>query len=374
MNIAIYDHSYHQVTSGGDVITAEFGKQWELAGNKVYFFTHKKARDFFLTRGTHPTRISALEYIPDIFSSVLWASIVHTLNGMIAATFHKNPTIDIIFSSSCMYEDLLPALITKLRQPKAKLVVGIYLFPLPPWSKSYGSNTLHRYIFWAMYHSGIIFSQWFAQYIWCANDIDARRMRSLGKQALAIRGGIDLELAAHAQALPQTYDALCLGRFHPQKNPIDLIRIWRKVVDQLPNARLALCGAGYLEPEMRKEITHLGLDQSIHILPPVDGQQKFNLYSSTKLFLSSAHFDTGNLALDEALACGIPAVLYDTRYQHYDKGVAPVPCFSIYTFAQTVVSLLGDADKRKNLSDGARDFAKDYSWNIQAKRALDFIL
>ena len=125
---------------------------------------------------------------------------------------------------------------------------------------------------------------------------------------------------------------------------------------------------------MRKEITHLGLDQSIHILPPVDGQQKFNLYSSTKLFLSSAHFDTGNLALDEALACGIPAVLYDTRYQHYDKGVAPVPCFSIYTFAQTVVSLLGDADKRKNLSDGARDFAKDYSWNIQAKRALDFIL
>ncbi|MBP9813738.1 glycosyltransferase family 4 protein [Candidatus Woesebacteria bacterium] len=374
MNIAIYDHSYHLVTSGGDVIAAEFGKQWEQKGNKVFFFTHKKARDFFLSRGINPSRVEAVEYIPDAFYSVLWASIVHTINGIFSAFLHKNSPTDIIFASSCMFEDLLPALIAKIRQPKANLVVGIYLFPLPPWSKSYGSNMFHRYIFWAMYHCGIILSRLFAQYIWTANDIDARRMRAQGKSALAIRGGIDLNLATNAKALPITYDALCLARFHPQKNPIDLVRIWKKVVDVLPSARLALCGAGYLEDQIRREIQHLGLEHAIHMLPPVDGQQKFNLYSSTKLFLSSSHYDTGNLALDEALACGVPAVLYDTRYQHYDKGIAPVPCFSIYTFAQTVTSLLCNEDKRKTLSLEARNFAKDYSWDIQSQKALASLL
>ncbi len=373
MNIAIYDHSYHQVTSGGDVIAAEFGQQWQRIGHTVYFATHKKARDFFLSRGIHPTRITTYEYIPDMFLSVLWASIIHTLNGIISAISHTQKNIDIIFASSCMYEDLFPALIAKAWNRKAKLIVGIYLFPLPPWSKSYGSNMVHRYIFWGMYHSGILLSRLFAHQIWCANDIDARRLRAQGKSAIAIRGGIDLTLAANAKSQKITYDALCLGRFHPQKNPIELIRIWKKVTDTLPKARLALCGAGFLEHEIRNEIMRLRLKNSVHILPPQDGQQKFNLYSSTKLFLSSAHFDTGNLALDEALACGVPAVLYDTRYQHYDKGVASVPCFSLYSFAEKVVSLLTDEDERRELSHHAREFAYGFSWNIQAKRALDSI-
>ena len=94
MNIAIYDHSYHQVTSGGDVIAAEFGHAWQEAEHKVFFHTHKHARDFFLSRGIDAARIRAVTPLPDTFNSVLWASIVHTINGVLSEITRKPATYD----------------------------------------------------------------------------------------------------------------------------------------------------------------------------------------------------------------------------------------------------------------------------------------
>lgn len=374
--IAICDYSYHDVTSGGDVIAAEFGLSWKKAGHTVTLYTHPEAKAFFRTRGLLPNALHTEGgIIRTNFHSVLAASIAHTLYGIIAAC-RSDSSLDIIFAASCMFEDLLPALIRKIKHPRAKLVVSIYLFPQPPWTGAYGSTLLHRYIFWIMFHVGIFLSRMAAYMIWTACEPDAQQVRTtLGKRATAIRGGIDPTAAANADAyrMPRI-DALSLGRFHPQKNLLELLDIWKLVNRKLPHATLVLAGEGFLKTALQEKIEHLNLTETVTIEPAIDGPKKFDLYASSNIFVSASHYDTGNLALDEALACGTPGIIYDTPKLTYPAGVVRVPLFDQHQFANSILELLENPHKRTILAKQARGYTATLAWDTQAAKALKSII
>lgn len=370
--IAIYDYSYHEVTSGGDVIAAEFGIAWKKAGHAVAVYTHPEAKVFFRSRGLGSGSLHADGgIIPTKFGSVLAASIAHTAYGMIAAGRHAS-SADIIFAASCMFEDLLPALIHKIKHPRAKLVVSMYLFPEPPWAGAYGASVVNRYIFWFMFTVGILFARMWASMIWTACEPDAEHVRTkFGKPATAIRGGIDPAAAAdaHANRKPRIR-ALSLGRFHPQKNLLELLDIWHLVNRKLPDATLVLAGGGFQKSALQKKIQDLNLTGTVSIEPAIDGAEKFNLYASSDIFVSASRYDTGNLALDEALACGTPGIVYATPKLTYPAGVIRVPAFDPQQFADAVLDLLENPAKRTSLSRQARAYAQTLTWDTQAAKAF----
>ncbi|MEK7800887.1 MAG: glycosyltransferase, partial [Pseudomonadota bacterium] len=272
--------------------------------------------------------------------------------------------------SSCMFEDLFPALIHKIRNPRTKLVVSVYLLPTPPWRGAYGSTLVNRYIFWIMYSLGIYLARMTASTIWTASEADAAYIRqAFDKRAKAIRGGVDLTAASRAKRKSH-FQALSLGRFHPQKNLFDLLDIWTLVNRRLPGALLVLAGAGFLKKQLQERINQLGLTRTVEIVSAIDGQEKFNMYASSDLFVSASQYDTGNLALDEALACGTPGVLYETGKMYFPKGVAWVPIREKQQFADVVVELLQNNTKRRVLAQEAVHFARTLSWDSQAEEAL----
>jgi len=375
MNIRLYDHSYHEVVSGGDVIVAEFTKSWTRAGHMALISTHQEGAAFFRSRDIPLNLIAIANHFRTAYRSVLVGSIAHLVNAVIEAIRMPRIHCDIIFAGSCSLQDLLPAIIDKIRHPKAKLVVGCYIFLLPPWTKSYGSNWINRYIFWVEYQVGIWLTRIWADVIWTASPVDqAMVMKYFRKPTEAIRGGVDLIAAAAAQPTQKRFDAVYLGRFHPQKNILELITIWKAVVVKFPQATLAIAGAGFLKEDMEQSIKNLLLTRSITLLPPVDGKEKFDLFAASKLFISASHYDTGNLAMDEALACGTPGVTYNLPKLIYPTGVALIPQFDTRHFANTIVALLSDEQKRKVMSRQARQFAETISWDIQARRALNSVV
>ena len=54
-----------------------------------------------------------------------------------------------------------------------------------------------------------------------------------------------------------------VGRFETQKNHIFLLQIFRKIVDETPNAILLLVGGGVLESQIRNEIKQLGIEKNV---------------------------------------------------------------------------------------------------------------
>lgn len=370
MNIHIHNHSYHEVVSGGDAIAAEFGKAWLGTQQIVTIFTNFSAKSFFVKRGISPVHIETSTNSVDT-KNVLMASVVHTITGMILSIKTLFRPVNIIFSSSCMAEDLFPALIHKLFHPNARLVVSIYLIPQHPKQKTYGSNTINRYIFWLMFHIGMSSSRLFATHIWTASIEDERVLTECWhKNVTAIRGGVDVKMALKTKRGKPVYDGLYLGRFHPQKNILELLFIWKHVVKKVPNATLAIAGEGFLRSAIEKEIRRLRLTKNIVMLPPIDDKEKFNLYASAKIFLSASHYDTGNLALDEALATGTPAICYDISHLSYPDGVVLSPCYDVDQFIRNTIRLLTDDRKRETLGNKAQLFAQTLSWDMQAQKAL----
>ncbi len=376
MNIRIYDHSYHEVISGGDVIAAEFTKYWELQGHSVLLSTHPEAAAFFRTRSVPEHSLHIATRIRTGHRSVLIGSIAHIINAVADALITRKPGADIIFAGSWSLQDLLPALIDKYKTPRAQLVVGCYLLLAPPWSGTYGSNWINRLVFWSEYVIGITLTRLHAAVIWTASPADALFIQThWHKQAAAIRGGADIQAARAAvtRVKKKRYDAVYIGRFHPQKNIDELIDIWKLVVLHKHDATLVIAGAGFLKHTLETKIRSGNLQHNVTLLPQIDGEKKFDLLAASRLFISASHHDTGNLALDEALACGTPGIVYDLPKLDYPRGVLHVVPFNTAQFTRMITTVLDEEKIRNNLSDEAHDFSGYLDWHTQSKRALDTI-
>lgn len=374
MNIRIYDHSYHEVVSGGDVIVAEFAKAWIRSAHTVRISTHGEALDFFAARNISNVNLIIASRVRTRYASVLLGSIAHLINAAIDTIIRKLGKTELIFAGSWSLQDLVPAVIDKMKNPKATLAVGCYIFLLPPWTKTYGSTWLNRYVFWVEYGIGMILTRIFANVIWTASPVDRNiAYHRFGKKAVAVRGGIDpVKTQVHREE-KKKYDAVYLGRFHPQKNIIELIDIWARVIREIPDATLAIAGAGFLKPAMEERIAKLKLTGTVILLPPIDNEEKYMLFSQSKLFVSASHYDTGNLAMDEAMACGTPGVTYNLPKLVYPQGVSLITPFDTELFAKTIITLLADDKQRKQLGADAQIFARSIPWDTQANLALESI-
>jgi len=91
-----------------------------------------------------------------------------------------------------------------------------------------------------------------------------------GTKSLVIQGGVYVPSVNTLKQLKpvsdRKYDALYIGRLHSQKGVLEMIDIWRKVVDVLPHAILSIIGDGELMDEMIAKIKQNNLSKNI-LLP-----------------------------------------------------------------------------------------------------------
>jgi len=94
-----------------------------------------------------------------------------------------------------------------------------------------------------------------------------------------------------------------IGRFAYQKNHDMLIRVFRKVYDKIPNARLMLIGGGELEYKIRQQVKVYGLDNAVMFMGKrTDVPQ---LLQAMDFFLLPSRFEGLGLVLVEAQAAGL---------------------------------------------------------------------
>jgi Glycosyltransferase len=202
----------------------------------------------------------------------------------------------------------------------------------------------------------------------CNSQAAADRLMAAGVSArkIAIIGNAlpNAAFAATEPALPKKAGAVRVGmvaRMNARyKNHSGFLRIAARVRQQLPQTEFVLVGDGPLRQELSAEASHLGLGSSAiflgerHDMPAV-------LASLDVAVLTSDSESLSNVIL-EAMAAGLPVAAYNvggnSELLDHGRGVL-IAAGDESTFADAVVNILSNPDRRSQLRDSARQFAQN---------------
>ncbi|HEU0124387.1 MAG TPA: glycosyltransferase [Bryobacteraceae bacterium] len=180
-----------------------------------------------------------------------------------------------------------------------------------------------------------------------------------GKPVHLMPRGVDTELFNPAKRFRQdgAFTLGFAGRLQPEKN----VRLLIDLQKQLPagNHRFLIVGDGfernYLSSRLRRaEFTGF-----------LDGEPLAAAYANMDLFVYPSCTDTYGTAVQEALACGVPAVVRDQGGPRYliESGVNGLIARSDAHFIRGVVQLMNDPARLPQLRREARESACRTSWD-----------
>lgn len=288
-----------------------------------------------------------------------------------------------IYSASEFWMDSLPCLILKLRYPKIKWVAAWYqTAPNPLKGFSEGRYKLSAFYYWLMQKPIKPLISRFADFVLVNNETEKVQFPRLNrnKKVIVVLGAVPLEdikrfLATNYKLLAtKKYDAVFQGRFHPQKGVVELIDIWKKVVEKKPDVKLVMIGDGPLMENVKSQISNYQLQNNVELFGFLfDGDKKYKIFAQSKVVVHPAFYDSGGMASAEAMAFGLPCVGFDlpSYKSYYPQGMVKVKIGDKKAFASQIMKLLEGKDYYKKVTKEAIEIIEsNWSWNIRAQQVL----
>jgi len=151
-----------------------------------------------------------------------------------------------------------------------------------------------------------------------------------------------------------------VGRFSPQKNPLDWLRVVRIVADQIPACRFLLVGDGPMRSEVEGLISEFGLtDRCVLTGLRRDVPQ---LMAAMDVFLLTSLWEGLPRVIPQAMSLGLPVIANraDGTVEAIESGVTGYLCDpgSYGEMASYCVDLLCYPEKRQQMGARGMAFAK----------------
>lgn len=153
-----------------------------------------------------------------------------------------------------------------------------------------------------------------------------------------------------------------VARLAPVKNHAMLLRAWRLVLEQVPQAVLLVVGNGTQETALKQLATSLGIAEAVRFL----GFRRdiADLLGCLDVFVLSSFSEGLSLTLLEAEAMGLPVVATQVGgnpevVQHERTGLL-VPSDAPEAMASALARLLQDPAERSRLGEQGREFYREH--------------
>src|SRR3989344_8509791 len=323
-----------------------------------------------------------LKYIYKIFLGI-------KLGFSLPITNNQSP-ITFLYSSSDFWMDVFPAVLLKLRFNKIKWISTWYqTAPNPLVGYKEGereeSYNLSALFYWLSQLVSRPLIKRYANKVIVNNEDEKKQFPGMNREGkvIILIGAVRLDEIKKYQSQitlrlrsgegnhkSPIFDAVFQGRFHPQKGVVELIDIWKKVVEKLPDAKLAMIGDGPLMGNVKAQISKLKLEKNIKLFGYVfDGHKKYSIFAKSKIVVHPAFYDSGGMASAEAMAFGLPVIGFDLKsYEsYYPKGMEKVEIGNLDKFAKKIIYLIKIQLKRKKLGREARELVQgQLSWEKRA--------
>jgi len=377
--------------SGSDRIFIEFARRW----SKKYPVTIYLWQEGYQMCQRQALRGKGLNY--EILPMEPWSRLGFFLAYLArivkaclkaASLTLANQSTTIVYSASEFWMDSLPAFILKLRFPEITWAAAWYQTAPQPWvgfaeGERVATYRLSAFAYWFVQQPIKPIISRFADFVLINNEEERKQFPKHAKEGrtIVVLGAVDLEKIRNwrleIRNLPKVYDAVFQGRFHPQKGVVELVDIWKKVVEKKPNAKLAMIGDGPLMTKVKSQITKHKLQRNVKLFGYVfDGPKKYKIFSQSKIVVHPAFYDSGGMAAAEAMAFGLPAVGFDLKsYEsYYPKGMVKVKTGDLDAFTREIIKLLKD-DKRRNslVKEALGMIEANWSWDQRARQILSGI-
>jgi len=167
-----------------------------------------------------------------------------------------------------------------------------------------------------------------------------------------------------------------LGRLKKYKRVDHIIKAFKIVKNEIPNAKLWIVGLGDEKDRLEKLVKNLKLNDVI-FWGYVSEKEKFELLRKSWVYVICSEKEGFGISVIEANALGTPAVGYrvpglvDSIKDGYNGLL--VEEGNIIKLSETLINLLKDDDLRKELSENAIEWAKKFSWDRSAKDFEDIL-
>lgn len=384
LNIFIVSNSQvrDDTLSGGDRILIECAKRWAEKVHDIQLITCEEGYKM-----CQRYELDNVKYI--ILSSgprKLWLYLLYVLRMIKGCALTLRTTLNenaVIYSASDFWPDSVPAWFLKIKFKRAKWIAGFYLFAPSPFNNKspYKGKATLRGLFYYLSQM-LVYSlvTTYADMVFVTNELDRWRFiddkRLTPEKVVAVRGGVDVKTPAFIpEPERKRFDAVFLGRFHPQKGVLELIDIWEYVCKRKKDAKLAMIGVGELESEVKAKIKKYGLENNIVFFGFRDGVEKLKIFKDSKVVVHPAIYDSGGMAACEAMACGLPGVSFDlpALRTYYPKGMLKTPCYDLKGFAENILKLLNHEELYRKTAKDALDSAREWDWDKRAELLLKTI-
>lgn len=212
--------------------------------------------------------------------------------------------------------------------------------------------------------------------LWHAtSSAEAADIRAFGVQCpiAVIPNGIDLpqQLAIHADTADRR-TVLFLSRLHPKKNLPNLLEAWGRIAAEHPDWDLVIAGPdeGGHSAQLKAQVASKAIPR-VQFPGPIYGAAKDHLINHSDLFVLPTRNENFGIAVAEALAAGVPAIVTKGAPWHgleaeragwwIDHGVAALEA------ALRTAMALPAAERRAMGLRGRAWMARDFSWDRIAR-------
>lgn len=163
---------------------------------------------------------------------------------------------------------------------------------------------------------------------------------------------------------------LSSGVFFPYRNYETQVLVMRELVKMGINAHLNIIGSCSFNPEyvtkIKNMITDNHLDECITICGQVDETEFKKLHQDADVFIFINIDQSWGLAVFEAMSCGLPVIVSKsvgaTEILHDKQDAIFVEPTDVKSIAETIIQLMQDKTYYQNISDVAKGFYQDYTW------------
>lgn len=146
------------------------------------------------------------------------------------------------------------------------------------------------------------------------------------------------------------------GRLVEQKDPMLTLEVLARARERGAEFVLDIVGDGHLKEPAQARAEELGVGDAIHWHPP--SQEMARWYRSSDLVLMTSVYEGIPLVIYEALAMSIPVVAPalpgNVEFMDADSGVLVEPRDDVERYADAIVALLGDEERRREMGERSR--------------------
>lgn len=188
-------------------------------------------------------------------------------------------------------------------------------------------------------------------------------------------GGAEPEFFAASNESPTEHNPpflLCVARLHPVKGHEVLLRAFKIVKESdHTGCQLYLAGGGELQVDLQRQISELGLTDSVRLLGSVKRAELTRLNRSALFSVLASHSEGLPLTIIEAFATGKTAVATDVggMKEVVEDGITGLlaPPNNPQVFAERILWLMSHPQDRERMEANARARVEEkFSWDDNA--------